>query len=208
RGYLITDWGDFGHWQPPMVSYAGFAYGAALSWAYQANKDCDLGALLSLFAFQDSSGKLGPLALEIGDAYRLVNAPHRNSALMVRALFAPLSEIRQGKLLWREPVSYAPEEVRAAMAHMENLAAQLHSTKPADPYVLREYQTAIGLWLHGCKRLLKAKDDSAYSEAALADELRPLMGEFAANWLQRSRVGGLGDSMTRMARLLAEYERH
>jgi hypothetical protein len=208
RGYLITDWGDFGHWQPPMVSYAGFAYGAALSWAYQANKDCDLGALLSLFAFQDSSGKLGPLALEIGDAYRLVNAPHRNSALMVRALFAPLSEIRQGKLLWREPVTYAPEEVRAAMAHMENLAAQLHSTKPADPYVLREYQTAIGLWLHGCKRLLKAKDDSAYSEAALADELRPLMGEFAANWLQRSRVGGLGDSMTRMARLLAEYERH
>ncbi|MCS6870006.1 MAG: family 20 glycosylhydrolase [Anaerolineae bacterium] len=206
RGYLITDWGDFGHWQPPMVSYAGYAYGAALSWAYVANKDCDLGTLLNLFAFKDSSGKLGQLALEIGDVYRMVEAPHINSALMVRALFTPLAKIREGKLLWQEPVRYSPEQVRAAMAHMEALAAQLDSTQPADPYILREYRTAIGLWLHGCKRLLKAADDSSCSNAALADELRPLMGEFAANWLARSRSGGLGDSLARMARLLAEYE--
>ncbi|MGC8782655.1 MAG: beta-N-acetylhexosaminidase, partial [Anaerolineae bacterium] len=31
-GYLITDWGDAGHWQPLPVSYLGFAWGAALSW--------------------------------------------------------------------------------------------------------------------------------------------------------------------------------
>lgn len=206
RGYLITDWGDFGHWQPPMISYAGFAYGAALAWATEANKECDLGTLLNLYAFRDAQNKLGQLALEIGDVYRTVEASHRNSAAMVRALFVPLSKIRAGELLWREPVQIAPEQVRTAMARMEALAAQLDSTQPADPYVLREYRTAIGLWLHGCKRLLKAADDSAYSNAALAAELRPLMGDFAADWLQRSRSGGLGDSLTRMARLLAEYE--
>lgn len=37
-GFLNTDWGDLGHWQPLPVSYAGYAYGAALSWAYSANK--------------------------------------------------------------------------------------------------------------------------------------------------------------------------
>jgi len=206
RGYLITDWGDFGHWQPPAVSYAGFAYGAALAWAVEANRDCDLGALLNSYAFCDSQGKLGQLALEIGDVYRMVAAPHRNSAIMVRALFVPLAKIREGKLLWQEPVHSAPEQVRAAMARMEALAAQLDGAQPADPYILREYRTAIGLWLHGCKRLLKAADDSAYSAAALAAELRPLMGDFAADWLQRSRAGGLGDSLARMARLLAEYE--
>jgi hypothetical protein len=206
RGYLITDWGDFGHWQPPAVSYAGFAYGAALAWAVEANRDCDLGALLNSYAFCDSQGKLGQLALEIGDVYRMVAAPHRNSAIMVRALFVPLAKIREGKLLWHETVHSAPEQVRAAMARMEALAAQLDGAQPADPYILREYRTAIGLWLHGCKRLLKAADDSAYSAAALAAELRPLMGDFAADWLQRSRAGGLGDSLARMARLLAEYE--
>ncbi len=206
RGYLITDWGDFGHWQPPMVSYAGYAYGAALSWAYAANKDCDLGTLLNLFAFKDSSGKLGHLALEIGDLYRTVQSVHLNSALMVRALFTPLPKIREGKLLWREPIQYNPEEVRIAMLQMEGRAAQLDGAQPADPLILDEYRTAIGLWLHGCKRLLKAADDSAYSNAALADDLRPLMGAFAANWLARSRSGGLGDSLARMARLLAEYE--
>ncbi|MFQ3535550.1 MAG: family 20 glycosylhydrolase [Aggregatilineales bacterium] len=206
RGYLITDWGDFGHWQPLIVSYAGYAYGAALSWAHEANKDCDLGTLLNLFAFKDSSGRLGHLALEIGDVYRTVQAPHINSALMVRALFTSLPKIREGKLLWREPVKYDPEQVRAAMAQMEALSAQLNGAQPVDPLALREYRMAIGLWLHGCKRLLKAADDSTYSNAALADDLRPLMGEFAANWLARSRSGGLGDSLARMMRLLAEYE--
>ena len=31
-GYLITDWGDHGHLQPPPVSYPGLTAGAALSW--------------------------------------------------------------------------------------------------------------------------------------------------------------------------------
>ena len=31
-GYLITDWGDHGHWQPPPVSYLGFLAGAGFAW--------------------------------------------------------------------------------------------------------------------------------------------------------------------------------
>lgn len=36
-GYLITDWGDLGHWQFLPVSYGPMAYGAAACWAYDAN---------------------------------------------------------------------------------------------------------------------------------------------------------------------------
>ena len=39
-GYLITDWGDRGHWQPNSVSDLGFAYGAAMAW----NQAVDLGS--------------------------------------------------------------------------------------------------------------------------------------------------------------------
>jgi len=31
-GYLITDWGDNGHWQTLPISYLGFFVGAGLAW--------------------------------------------------------------------------------------------------------------------------------------------------------------------------------
>jgi hypothetical protein len=36
-GYLITDWGDNGHWQTLPVSYLGFLAGAGLAWNAEAN---------------------------------------------------------------------------------------------------------------------------------------------------------------------------
>lgn len=36
-GYLITDWGDNGHWQTLPVSYLGFMAGAGLAWNAEAN---------------------------------------------------------------------------------------------------------------------------------------------------------------------------
>jgi hypothetical protein len=207
-GYLITDWGDYGHWQPPSVSYLGFAYGAAASWAYDANRDLDLPAALSRFAFDDPSGRMGQLAFDIGNAYRLSDdVPHINGANMVRALFAPIASLRDGT--WRgwgsgDPLP-APSGVRAALAEMDRLAAALDGAQPADPRVLIEYRTAIGLWRHGCKRLILAAEPDAYTPEALAAELRALIAAYTADWLARSRPGGLGDSLARMMRMLAEY---
>lgn len=204
-GYLITDWGDLGHWQPLPVSYAGYAYGAALSWAYRANKDASLDAKLSKFAFDDPTSLMGDLALALGDVYRLVQrAPHKNGVAMVRALLEPLPKFRERMSSWREQIKV--EEILAATARMSELALRLEAAQPSDALILAEYRTSIGLWLHGCKRLIKAVDDTAYTSANLLAELRPLVGEFSANWIARNRVGGLGDSLTRMARLIAEYE--
>ena len=36
-GYLNTDWGDNGHWQYQSTAYLGYVYGAAVSWAVEAN---------------------------------------------------------------------------------------------------------------------------------------------------------------------------
>ena len=69
-GYLITDWGDNGHWQVLPMSYLGYAAGAAYSWAYEANLDLDLRAAVSRFAFDDPSGAMGSLAYELGNVYK------------------------------------------------------------------------------------------------------------------------------------------
>ncbi len=69
-GMLNTDWGDRGHWQQLPISYAGFAYGAALSWNAAGNYDVDLPAALNAFAFGDSAGVMGKLAFDLGNAYQ------------------------------------------------------------------------------------------------------------------------------------------
>ncbi len=45
-GFLNTDWGDFGHLQYLPISEPGFAYGAAVSWCVDTNRDLDLAAAL------------------------------------------------------------------------------------------------------------------------------------------------------------------
>ena len=47
-GYLITDWGDNGHWQYQPISYLGFAAGAGLSWCRTSNEGADWAAALDL----------------------------------------------------------------------------------------------------------------------------------------------------------------
>jgi hypothetical protein len=111
-----------------------------------------------------------------------------------------------------EPVTFTPGKLREAMAECDRLLALLDQARPADPLVKAEYRMAAGLWKHGCKRLLISAgeagetNDPALRGGAMAAELRALQSDFAACWLARNRPGGLGDSMARMARLLAEYD--
>ena len=215
RGYLITDWGDYGHWQPLSASYMGFAYGAALSWAHDANRELDIPAALSHFAFADSTGTMGRIAYQAGDVYRIVNDyPQFNGAVMVRALFTPLEKIwGDGGWLASEkgPTSFDHSKIRAAMDEMEKLMSELDTVQTADPAIVPEYRLAMRLWLHGCKRLLIAdpdpsKRDSSITLPALATEIRGLLADYRERWLARNRPGGLNDSAKRMERLLAEYE--
>lgn len=202
-GYLNTDWGDYGHWQPLPVSYLGFAYGAALSWAVDANMNLNIPAVLDQFAFEDPAHGMGQLAYDLGNVFRTLGAQKQfNGAAPVRALYVPLAKIPEQK--WGIlPVNV--EDVRAAMAEMDRLAARLDDAQPADPLVVPEYKLAAALWRHGCKRLLMVGGDTTITKAEMAAELRPLRDEFRRLWLARNRPGGLDDSLVRMDRLLEEY---
>jgi hexosaminidase len=85
-GFLNTDWGDNGHWQPLAVSYLGLAAGAAYGWALDANCPLPLPDALSRFAFRDATGIMGRLAYDLGDIYRLTGiSVHNASVTLPRA---------------------------------------------------------------------------------------------------------------------------
>jgi hypothetical protein len=207
-GYLNTDWGDFGHLQPLPVSYLGFAYGAALSWALEPNRDIRLPAALGRYAFADPTGIMGQLAVELGDIYLdFSEYPNRNSHTTVRALFQSIDRMKKEPLVgMKEKISVDAAKVRRVMAKMEKLAARLDQAQPADPRVVPEYRLAIRLWLHACKRLLMVAGDRKITNKHMAADMRHIVTDFSVCWLARNRPGGLGDSMARLMRLLAEYE--
>ncbi len=65
-GMLITDWGDSPNLQYLTVSYAGLAYGAALSWNNTPLGRKALNDYLGKLVFRDAENKMGEIVLELG----------------------------------------------------------------------------------------------------------------------------------------------
>ncbi|MDR1061959.1 MAG: family 20 glycosylhydrolase, partial [Clostridiales bacterium] len=87
-GYLLTDWGDNGHWQYLPFSYPGFAYGAALSWGAERNRWIDVAAALDRFVFQDESRRMGGMIMALGNYYLNERVRGRNATAVAKALYS------------------------------------------------------------------------------------------------------------------------
>ena len=204
-GYLITDWGDSGHWQFQPASYLGFAYGAGLAWACEQNKDMDLPRVLDVHAFHDSAGVMGRLAYDLGNAYKVCGAVPGNSTIFYTVLLRQLKD-RLGPDLTAEGLE---ETIAYIDSVMENLPkADMAAEDGA--LMADEFRMTAALMRFAC-RLGIARLDAGdvgtlelpvKTRHRLAEELEPLLPEFRQLWLARNRGGGLRESVGRFERLL------
>jgi hypothetical protein len=233
-GILNTDWGDNGHWQPLPVAYLGMAYGAAVGWCLEANRDIDLPPALDLHAFDDSAGKMGRVAYDLGNTYLQPGVVPRNSSVLHNILLrSPSTE---------EPISrLSVEGLERTEAHIESTLQQMGGARMGRPdgdLVKKEFANAAGLSIHAChvgEARLKAVGNRiadvprktlwthhhtdelpahvseeiaampSETRRRLASELGPLIAEYRRLWRARSRPGGLDDSVTRWEAMLAAY---
>lgn len=208
-GYLITDWGDGGHWQFQPVSYLPFAYGAAVSWCVEANKDTDIARAVDMHWFEDDAGVMGRFAYDLGNAHMKSGVTLGNCSvfypLLSYGLDGPLSE------------AYTVEGLRNTLAAIDELEPRLDGAdmQCADAALIeREFRLAMQFMRLACRlgiaRLENGNGGTAQIPAAarhvLADELRPLIPEFRQVWLERNRSGGLKESAGHFERLLAILE--
>ncbi len=192
-GYLITDWGDGGHWQPLAVSLAGFAYGAGVSWGLANNRDIALAAAMDAHLTEG----VASILLGLGDVYRVCGALRGNST----ELFHILSKPRSRPLLG----GVTCETLRAVLERVDALASELPQS---DAVCVRETGQVIRLLRAACRRgmaLLDGGIDRDETQQTLARELDELLAEHAAVWRLRNREGGLKDSLARMALGRVEY---
>jgi hypothetical protein len=196
-GYLVTDWGDNGHLQPPCVSFAPIVYGAALAWGHDRNCDLDVADVLDRLVFRDARGVLGSLLLEVGDAYAGTGRRVFNASPLFLALVPGGSP------------AFGALDAAALRATADQLGEALVRISHAQPVAadgdtcVRELSQAIRLARLGAWRLLHEAGAGAPDPAALRADLLAAIEEQRVCWRLRSREGGLADSLARLERAVA-----
>ncbi|HPO37185.1 MAG TPA: family 20 glycosylhydrolase [Kiritimatiellia bacterium] len=189
-GYLVTDWGDGGHWQPLAVSLAGYVYGAALAWGGMRNRGLDLAQAMNLFGGAQGHGDA---LLRLGDLYLRCGALRGNASELFLLLAKP-----RGRAL---PAGITTETLRDVLGAADDIARALPAEQAS--VVGQEVCHVIRLLRAACRRgiaLLDGSIDAPAARMALAAEQAALMAAHASVWRLRNREGGLSDSLARMER--------
>jgi hypothetical protein len=209
-GYLNTDWGDRGHWQPLPISYLGFVVGAAYAWALDANRAMDVPRAVGLHAFRDPTGATGQVAYELGNVYRTLPEIHNSSALFW-ILQTPLAELpRQPRL---DLAQLTPAAFEAALAAIDRAIEPLDEARMIRPdaeIITREFTNTARLLRHACRRaqlaLNHGQSGAAPDRRALDQDMQAIIAEYKQLWLARNRPGGLPDSAARLEVARADYQ--
>ncbi len=208
-GYLITDWGDNGHLQPPSTSVLPLAFGAAAAWHLAANDDVP--ALLesvNTHFFHDPAGALARLVFDLGNAHLATGVTTGNASVL-------------GELLWRSPghthawMSKATTQgflrARRVLAALRPRLKRIRLEGPEGRIVRAEFTFVLDLLALAADvgaACCRGQDRRVVAIPApqrhpLARRLKPLLAEHRRLWLISSRPGGLPDSLGRLEALYA-----
>jgi hypothetical protein len=210
-GYLTTDWGDFGHWQPLPASYLGLALGAALAWGAEANAELDVRRALDVHVFRDAAGVMGGLAWDLGNAYRETGLELKNRSVLALLSLFPDRPLAEGAL-----APLTAQGLERASAFVARVAGRLPSARMERSdaaIVAAEFKNAADLMEHGARlglarmraRAQAIEEIPLAQRRRLGDELEAIEAEYERLWLLRNRPGGLTDSTARMRHLIGRY---
>jgi hexosaminidase len=193
-GMLITDWGDVGHRQVWPIALLAIAEGADAAWTGRERHEGFLEAV-SLQVFNDRSLSIAGWLEELGDADEAIRAVSGVPApdgsptrlLNASALFA---ELHPPPLPLALPADPGPW--RTCRDTLEDLAARVPAG--AGPLVEQELRHAVRCARWACDVALDRRTGQRNADARVM-ELEAIKDEQAALWTQRSRLGGLENSL-------------
>ena len=207
-GYLITDWGDNGHWQPLPVSYLGFAYGAALGWHFEGNRDIDVPTAVSRYAFRDRQDIMGRLAHDLGNIYETSDIRLHNGTILFFLLQTRPGQFDQKRkeLLTGDLSNRGDfQRMRARIDEVMTPLDKAHMDRADADLIRAEFTWAADMLRHACDRALWLLDGAAAPNETLAEEANELIDRYHILWLARSRPGGYRESVARMEAMRDDY---
>ncbi len=193
-GYLNTDWGDHGHLQYWPISLAPIAFGAAVSWCLESNRQIPLERALNVHAFADSSSAMGSVALELGNVYKAVGKLVSNRSALF-SLLVPTS-LRDDPMngITTEGLEAAEQAIARAIAPIS-----LAKMSKDDAKLIRdEFMNAAEMLQFACARGKQMLRGNANISGDLQGKREHIIQEHRRLWLARNRPGGLSDSVARL----------
>jgi hexosaminidase len=213
-GFLVTDWGDFGHHQYLPVSDLALAAAAAFAWCASSNAHLDnptLGALCDLHCYDDPTRSVGASLALLGDVYLVAPSQIPNMSSLVSHVYLPQLPVGSGLTSGLEPAHL--EEVESRLdAATEELARAAPRTEHGKLSSF-ELSNAVRLVRLACEdaraRLASAgtlTSVGASTRRKLAAEIAEITDEHRNLWLRRNRAGGLDESCAWFDHLRRCYE--
>lgn len=192
-GFLLTDWGDFGHHQQWPITLAALAQGAEAAWSGSVEHS---DAAASLFVLGDPSlecarwlDELGDCDLALREVCGRLTRPSGGPRLMNQsALFA---DCRKGMA---EALDVGPvhlwEETRSRL-----LSLQRRRPAAVGELIGEELDQSLRCALFAASRAIcRRRGASTQDSAELAELKREVIEEHRRLWPRRSREGGLDES--------------
>ncbi len=213
-GYLITEWGDVGAWQSLTASYAGFCYGAALSWGVEQNKAMDIGSYLSRSVFHDRNEVMGRLCLDLGNYFRHEQRTVYNGSGIFRTLYFDQLTDENTELQFLNLPVMEQVEFASVKKYVNGLLEELDKAEmrctDAD-ILMAEIRNTIKLVLHGAnlgllKRGSRESGERGSRLETMIEDLDGIMENYRRIWEQRNIKGGADDSFKRLTALRSQYE--
>ncbi len=200
-GYLITDWGDSGHMQPPSISWPAMAYGGGVAWCRDANHERTQIEALDAWIFEDEAQVLGGLLERIGHLHKETGKVGMNGSPLFTELLAKGGAL--GSMGEADPDATA-----ATLEALESARLELDQARPAcadGDIVIEELRAALRLARHGAWRIARAAGFEAPSTEEMHADLVEATELQRQAWLKRSRPGGFRESVARLEATLQTY---
>ena len=187
-GYLITDWGDYGHTQYLPASYTAFAAGAAFSWCLSANREVAKSVAIAVHGFAGSSATLAKAWYDLGNVYRVECNPTPNASRIFRVLVLPPNDDHPEKHLSSADLEAILVAVDAAMAPAQNETG-LAADELRNAATMMQHAVAVA------RRKLNLPGEPV---DVVSSRWQHLVAEHRRLWIARNRPGGMEDSVGRL----------
>lgn len=213
-GYLVTDWGDYGHRQYLPASYGPLTFAAGAAWHLTAHHDADPAAAASMHFLGEPEETLSRWWLAAGDVYRRTGVMLKNQTILFRVMQAPLPGLVRPATSRDDVLAgLRPAALMATRRQLSKLRTRVgrFKTRAADTRLAaRELVLTLDVLLHACDRasaVFAARRGRATRAVwrQLRTTLQYICGRHREVWLARNRPGGLTDSLAHFERNRREY---
>ncbi|WP_430811076.1 MULTISPECIES: beta-N-acetylhexosaminidase [unclassified Carboxylicivirga] len=211
-GYLNTDWGDHGHWQPYAISYPPLMYGAALSWSVNENMELNIEQAVANHAIESGNKEIAHQLIELGHVYKLYDEDLRRyvntfyemllqpDSLLTTERFAHVNLKKTHKVIDKlTTIIKVLENCNKYNQEDELLAKELMVAAQFAKHTA--LQAKARLTLHDNK-ISKASDKVKYD---LQSDLKSILHDYQLLWLERNRPGGLQQSLEKFKPVMDAY---